>query len=127
MFLHHPLTGVGLGNFIESSSYRLFVRIVAHNTYLEILVGVGIFGLIAFLAMMAAGFRHLWAGARHPWRAGNEWLGSLSFYFALSLVAIGLSAIFLTFPFRYQLWIPVAAGLIVGNLRRRETPGREHA
>jgi O-antigen ligase len=121
MFVRHPLTGIGLGNFIESSSYRLFIRIVAHNTYLEIAVGVGIFGLVAFLGMMGAGVRHAWDGSRSVWAGRDAWLNSFSFYCFLSLVSIAISGIFLTFPFRYPLWVPVAAGLVIGNLRHAET------
>jgi O-antigen ligase len=120
MFLDHPLTGVGLGNFIEAASYQLFVRIVVHNSYLEILVGAGIFGLVAFLWMLFSGIRHAWTGARHRWRLKPAWVRSLSFYFFLSGVSIYLSALFGTMPFRYPLWIPVAAGLVIGRWLREE-------
>jgi O-antigen ligase len=120
LFLRHPFTGVGLGNFIVAGAYRLFVRIVVHNTYLEILVGTGIFGLVAFLGILTAGIRGAAAGARRRWVAQPEWVRSLSFYTALSGVSICLSAFFGTMPFRYPLWIPVAAGLVVGNLLRAD-------
>jgi tyrosine-protein kinase Etk/Wzc len=116
MFVHHPLTGVGLGNFIESASYRLFVRIVTHNTYLEIAVGVGIFGLTAFLAMLGAGFQQAWRGVRSGWSRTHAWMTSFSFFSLLSLASIAISGVFLSFPFRYQLWIPVAVGLVIGRL-----------
>jgi hypothetical protein len=38
----------------------------------------------------------------------------------LSAISIGLSAGFATMPFRYPLWVPVAAGLVIGNLLRAE-------
>ena len=116
MFVHHPLTGIGLGNFIESASYRLFVRIVTHNTYLEIAVGAGIFGLAAFLAMLGAGFRQAWRGARTTWTRHPEWMTYFSFCSFLSLLSIAISGVFLSFPFRYPLWIPVAVGLVIGRL-----------
>jgi O-antigen ligase len=120
MFLDHPMTGVGLGNFLGSSAYRLFVRIVVHNTYLEILVGTGILGLAAYLAVLGSGFRHAVAGARRRWKAHPAWMRSLSYYTMLSAVSIGLSAGFGTMPFRYPLWVPVAAGLVIGNLLRAD-------
>ncbi len=120
MFLNHPLTGVGIGNFMGSSAYRLFVRIVVHNTYLEILVGTGIAGLLAFVAILVGGLRHAVAGARRQWRANPAWMRSLSFYVMLSALSIALSAGFATVAFRYVLWIPVAAGLVIGNLLRTE-------
>jgi putative inorganic carbon (HCO3(-)) transporter len=120
MFLNHPVTGVGLGNFMGSSAYRLFVRIVVHNTYLEILVGTGVAGLAAFIAILAGGLRHAVAGARRRWNAHPAWMRSLSFYVMLSALSIGLSAGFATVSFRYVLWVPVAAGLVIGNLLRTE-------
>ncbi len=125
MFVQHPLTGIGLGNFIESASYRLFVRIVTHNTYLDIAVGAGIFGLAAFVTMLAAGFRDAWRGARARWPRDLEWMSSFSFYSLLSLLSIATSGLLLTFSFRYQLWIPVAVGLVIGRLRddTRSRPG----
>jgi O-antigen ligase len=120
LFLDHPLIGVGLGNFLGASAYRLFVRIVVHNTYLEILVGTGIAGLCVFLAMLGAGARQAIAGARRRWVAHPQWLRSLSFYVFLSAVSISVSAFFATMPFRYPLWIPVACGLVIGNLVRAD-------
>lgn len=120
MFLDHPLTGVGLGNFLGASAYRLFVRIVVHNTYLEILVGTGIVGLSLFLAMLGSGLRHAIAGARRGWSRHPAWMPALSYYVTLSALAISLSAAFATMPFRYPLWVPVAAGLVIGNLLRAE-------
>lgn len=124
MFLQHPLTGIGLGNFIVAAAYKVFVRIVVHNSYLEILVGTGVFGLAAFLAILWSGVRHSLAGARHHWRNQPEWMRSLAFYLALATISMFLSAFFGTMPFRYPLWVPIAAGLVIGNLLRadREAP-----
>lgn len=122
MFLENPLTGIGLNNFIESASHTLFLRIVVHNTYLEILVGTGIFGLTAFLVTIGSGLRHAFHGMRTTWRSQPEWMRSLSFYCLLSGLSILMSAFFGTMPFRYPIWVPVAMGLVVGNLLRAERP-----
>ncbi len=121
MFLDHPLTGVGIGNFIASAGYRLFVRIVVHNTYLEVLVGTGIAGLFLYVTMMGAGVRHMVVGARRRWSASPEWMRSLSYYATLSAVSIAISAFFGTLTFNYPIWIPIAIGLVIGNLLREET------
>ena len=120
MFLDHPLTGIGIGNFLTAAAYQLFVRIVVHNSYLEILVGTGVFGLLAFLLILLSGVRHTLTGARRRWKRHPEWMRSASFYFMLSSLSIYLSAFFGTMPFRYPLWIPVAAGLVIGNLLRED-------
>jgi O-antigen ligase len=59
MFLDHPLTGVGAGNFSvhfpDYSPHPLFriARGHAHNYYLHILAELGIPGLLAYLAIFA--------------------------------------------------------------------------
>ncbi len=120
MFLQHPFTGVGIGNFIVAAASRVFLRIVAHNTYLEILVGTGIFGLLSYLAILGSGIRCTVHGVRHRWVSQPAWVRSLCFYLLLSGVSILISAFFGTMPFRYPVWIPVAAGLVVGNLLRED-------
>ncbi len=120
MFLNHPLTGVGLGNFLTASASQLFVRIVVHNTYIEILTATGILGLLWFLGIIGSGVRDAVAGARQRWVSQPAWMRALSYYTALSALSIGLSAVFLSMPFRYPLWVPVAMGLVVGGLLRAE-------
>ncbi len=124
MFLTHPFTGVGIGNFFVTASYKLFVRMVVHNTYLEVLVGTGIFGLMAFLMVLLSGLRHSLSGARHRWTRHPVWLRSASFYWLLSGISICMSAFFGSMPFRYFIWVPVAAGLVIGNLLREDRNAR---
>ena len=122
LFLDNPLLGIGLGNFLTVAASQLFVRIVVHNSYLEILTATGIFGLLWFVAMLASGWREAMAGTRRTWTSHPAWMRSLSFYVLLSALSIGLSAFFGTMPFRYPLWIPVAIGLVIGNFLRAERP-----
>lgn len=117
-------TGIGIGNFIMRGDVGVWVRIVVHNAYMEIFVGAGIFGLVAYLTMLLAGFRQMVRGARMrlDW---PRWMPDLCYYFALSLVAAGASALFLSIQYRYLFWVPTAAGLAIGNIirdRRRPAP-----
>jgi len=114
MFLEHPFTGVGLNNFIVRSP--LIVRIGAHNAYLEILAGVGIFGLIAFVAVMGSAVRGYARAMRARWSAESKWMSDLSFYFLLSCLALLISIFFEQTHFDREVWVPVAAGLIAGRM-----------
>ena len=116
LFLKHPFTGVGIANFADASAYNLFVRLVVHNSYLEILVGTGLFGLATFLMMVVSGVRHSLTGARHVWRRQPAWMQTASFYCLLSAGSIWISAFFGSLQFRYFPWVPVALGLVIGNL-----------
>jgi len=120
LFLAHPLTGVGIGNFEVASAYNLFYRIVAHNSYLDILVGMGVFGLLCLLLIQYSGFRHIVAGARNRWEGQPEWLRTACFYCALSGLSIWMSAFFGTIPFAHPFWIPIATGLVIANLLREQ-------
>jgi O-antigen ligase len=116
LFLANPWAGIGLDNFVPRGALGVIRRIVVHNTYLEALVSVGVFGFIAYLGVFASGLRHSLAGMRDH-SAGPD-LRSLSFYLGLSLVSIMTSATFLTIIFKYPLWIPLAMTLVLGNLLR---------
>jgi O-antigen ligase len=123
LFLAHPLTGIGIGNFIVAAAYKVFVRIVVHNSYLEILVGTGVFGLLSFLMIMVSGLRHTVEGARANWRGQPEWMRSACFYCALSAISIWMSSFFGTMPFRHPFWVPVATGIVIANLLREGPAG----
>jgi len=119
MFLEHPLTGVGLNNFIVRSSPDMFVRMFVHNMYLEILVGVGLFGFAAYLLLQLCGLREYLRIRRAPWKPEHEWMRHIGFYLLLSHFVALMGGVFLTFPFAYVIWIPLAGLLAAGRLARR--------
>jgi O-antigen ligase len=115
----HPLTGVGLSNFRANSGAYMYLPLVAHNSYLEILVGVGIFGFIAWFCIILSGVRGCLRGLRHRWDSSTTWMSSLSFYLLLSFISALMNGMFLTAEFGYFIWIPLAGGLVAGNMVRR--------
>lgn len=124
LFLDHPWTGIGLGNFTIRGATDVVERIVVHNTFLEIAVDTGIFGLIAFLGIFAAGLRHALAATRHRWSAAVDRdgaMGSMAFYLGLAMVSIMISSLFGTMPFIYPYWVPAAGLLVVGNVIRQDS------
>lgn len=120
LFLAHPLTGVGIGNFEVASAYNLFYRIVAHNSYLDVLVGMGIFGLLCLLFIQYSSLRHTVAGARNRWEGQPEWLRAACFYCVLSALSIWMSAFFGTIYFTHPFWIPMGIGIVIANLLRQQ-------
>lgn len=117
LFLEHPWIGIGVNNFVVRGAFGVVQRIVVHNAYVEVLVSVGILGFMAYLGMLMSGIRQCVAGAL---RARSRELRSLSFYMGLSLFSIMATALFLSIHFDFGLWIPVAGGLVVGGIRRRD-------
>ena len=97
----------------------MFVRRLAHNTYLEVLVGVGVFGFAAYMTMIAVSMSELTRAMRTKWAEGYEWMRDLAFYLLLSLLTVLVGLMFLSMPFEYVIWLPVAGGLVAGRLARR--------
>jgi O-antigen ligase len=54
VFREHPLLGVGAGAFGASVYNKLDVPYVAHNSYLSVLVEMGLIGELLFIALLAA-------------------------------------------------------------------------
>ncbi len=119
IFLQHPITGIGLNNFLARAGSELFVRIWVHNAYLEILVGVGVFGFLAFIGIFLVGIRNLCRAVRARWGAERWFMQSLSFYIAVSLISAMICMLFSSRTFAYFLWIPLAGGLVAGNVVKR--------
>jgi O-antigen ligase len=101
----------------------MFLRIPTHNIYLEIACGVGVFGLLAYLTMYYAAIRHFLAGMRERWAEQEEGLRSLSYYLLVAVVSCLVSGMFANIEFRHFPWILVAAGLVLGNIRRQSRAG----
>ncbi|MCK5406011.1 MAG: O-antigen ligase family protein, partial [Candidatus Krumholzibacteria bacterium] len=118
-FLEHPLTGVGLNNFRVRSASEVFVRIGPHNGYLEILADLGLFGFLTYMGVQYSALRQFAAGFRTQWQKGYEWLGDFSYYLILTMVSALVAVLFMDSEYNYLMWIPVAGGLSLANIRKR--------
>jgi putative inorganic carbon (HCO3(-)) transporter len=118
MFLDHPLTGVGAGNYAvhyrpyteETGSvvleYEEFDRPhFPHNLYLEIAAETGLLGLIAFAAVLATCFVYL-RRARVAFGGAGDWSSaSLATGVQLALIGYLVSSLFLHGDFPRSLWL----------------------
>jgi O-antigen ligase len=118
IFKEHPFTGVGLSNFSARSDDELFIRIGAHNSYLEILSGLGLFGLLAYLSIFYSAIRQCILGMRARWRKQDEWMRDFSYYVMIALISVLISGLTGNYEYTYMLWIPVAGALALANLRK---------
>ncbi len=120
LIVQYPLTGVGFHNFMARSSSMLRGLIYIHNGFLELLVGVGIFGFLAWAGMFYAGLRDCYRCMRAQWSGGGPvQMNSLSFYFMVAIISALISNLFDSSEFGYFLWVPLAGGLAAGNILRR--------
>jgi O-antigen ligase len=117
----HPITGVGSGNFQNAEPHFLnapgaithaFLIVdqphVAHNIYLEVLADLGIPGLLAFLAIVAAAFGAAVRAARVCERTGQRELELISRCMVFALVGFMVADFFLSGEFSKQLWLTLA-------------------
>jgi O-antigen ligase len=120
MFKHYPIVGTGLGNFLivyqqyagYAPKFHGFTR-SPHNTYLNVLVELGIFGLALFLVAVitqirdASGSRRFSSCDAQVWVVAGEaaFCSMLLYGFFVDLIwdkSFWLSAIFLAFAIVVQ-------------------------
>ena len=123
LFLAHPFTGIGLGNFILRSEPYFFHRMVVHNVYLQILVGVGIFGGIAYLAAQVSIVGHFVNAMKYRWSKHNESMSHLAFYLLVGFLSTVVGGLFGPTTFEYVTWLPAAGGLAAGRMALRAREG----
>ncbi|MDH3216511.1 MAG: O-antigen ligase family protein [Candidatus Krumholzibacteria bacterium] len=116
LFLAHPFTGVGFGNFILASGPYFFHRMHVHNAYLQILVGLGIFGFIAYLATFGSSVAHFVTAMRTSWDEQHEWMRHLAFYLMVAFLSTLVGLFFGPTAFEYVTWLPAAGGLAAGRI-----------
>lgn len=120
----HPLNGVGVGNFPNTSAdYTLrpgvIVRtdlifnqqpFVTHNTYLQILAETGIPGLLLFLSVIVACMRCMLRAARIWARRGEKTMEALARSMFLGLCGMLVADFFISVMYNKLLWVMFALG-----------------
>ena len=118
----HPMTGVGVGNFVTESPRYLVQpggvtrsdlvisqRKVAHNTYLQLAAEGGAPALLLFVAILALAGACGVRAARRFARAGEHDMAFLAQAFVIGLAGISVGAVFLSLEVNKQLWLVAAA------------------
>lgn len=118
LFREHPILGVGLDGFAEAyarSEYRFLqaghVKRIAHNTYLEIVVGTGLVGLVPFVLLLGLSLFTSWklAGCR----ARYSYLASVSLGLFAGIAGYSLACFFLSQQYEKTPWLLIAMIVIV--------------
>lgn len=124
---HHPIIGVGMGNFHNYSIHEQ----VAHNSYLEIAAELGVAGLIAYLVLIFAPLRSLRRIERDT--ATNKKLNSsanridskrelhyLSIAMQAMLFAYVICSFFGSIQYQWFLYYPVAYAVALRRINSSE-------
>ncbi|GAB4443967.1 MAG: hypothetical protein Kow00120_13560 [Anaerolineae bacterium] len=126
----NPVMGVGYGTFAHlyprsefawfDNAMRDSERIrVAHNTYLEIVVGAGVIGLVAYLLLLFVSWRDLRRTARIAPRGSVIWAAANAF--ELALIGIMISNLFLSIQHFKYMWLTIGLASALAYLARRMT------
>lgn len=125
--LRAPLLGHGPGTFPDlyavsdyaptfMTSYSTALRRYAHNTYLEVVTGMGALGLGLFLGFVARVLINLIDGARRFRRAGNPRAADLSQAWLIALIGMLLYMMVLSALTLKLLWIAAAVSSVLWTL-----------
>jgi O-antigen ligase len=127
----NPLTGVGVGNYNNSTVHYLFEPgtitrsdfIVddpkaAHNIYLQVLAELGIPGLAFMLLIVGTVLVYLLKAARGFARAGDHGMDLLSRALLVALCGLLAALFFSTAIYSKQLWLLLATGVAIHALSR---------
>lgn len=121
-FKQNPVFGSGPGTFREvyaGSRHALHYadtieqyRRYAHNTYLEVLIGTGLFGLLLFVACIIRGFLNFHTAGRSLHMKGLFDALSLVKAFRLSFVSVLLYFLLLSSVYHKYFWLSLALSQI---------------
>jgi O-antigen ligase len=123
IFRQHPWFGVGLGNLRVETPHYMLGGFMAHNSYLEVAGGVGIFGLIAYLVWIGSGFGMAWHASRTWSRAGAAASQNLADAILIGLGLFCLTAATLSVPYSLFLFILLALANAARRCADQDTTG----
>lgn len=124
MFQDYPITGVGVGNYIEANQtiYKKDIPYVQHNIYLQALTETGLPGLIIVILLIVAFFRNQ-AEVRSILTTHNI---SDPFYAALanglniSMIGFLIAGFFITVLFYPFFWVNLIISVALKKIVERE-------
>jgi O-antigen ligase len=130
----HPLNGVGVGNFPNTSAeYTLRPGTiqradlifnerpyVTHNTYLQIMAEMGVPGLLLFLGIIAASLRWALRAARIWARRGEVVMELLARSLFLGVCGMLVADFFISVMYSKLLWVLLALGPAMYAIARHE-------
>lgn len=101
-FVSSPLWGIGLGNFRELGGSEII-----HNTYIWLLVEMGILGLAIFVGLLYRTGQNFLIGLRSPSVSHGWVVGAFAAWIAMLVFALGIEAFY-----QRHLWLLLALGEI---------------
>jgi O-antigen ligase len=142
MWMDHPFTGVGVGNFMANSpryierpgqlTYIEFIvtdQKVVHNMFLELLAETGIVGALLYFATAGACLRAAWKAARLFERRGRSDMAAIAYGVLIAAVSMLAAFFFLSGETDLRLWVVLALGPVlhaIASSGLRPSSGPKH-
>lgn len=117
--LHHPLFGIGMGNYASQMSLR---DVVTHNSYTQVSAEMGLAALVVYTMLVVTPFRRLGQIARETFAARRS---SQYFYLAVglqaSLGAYLVASFFASVPYYWYVYYLVGYAVCFRRIYESET------
>lgn len=126
IFTQHPITGTGIGTLLIPYGREFgtapggFALAFAHNSYIEVLYGTGLVGMVIFMALMVFSVRNAWRVNRSmPLTVAGGGAAST----LVAAMAVTLVASFTVTELMYApLWLLLGFGISASTVSRPPPP-----
>ena len=129
-FIKAPFLGHGTGTFRELYSKTIYaakyarkghtLRRYAHNTYLEILIGTGITGLIIFLLVLRRAFKNFWVAAKVFIQNNQKNETEIIYAYIFSFASVSLYLLIFSDIYHKYMLLSIALSQIALRLSQQE-------
>jgi O-antigen ligase len=121
LFTHQPWIGIGLGNYKPYVGFfgQIDDPTIAHNTYIEVAVELGLPGILLFSAILLSSFRSL-ASTRRLSPEPSGLLHRASLGIEGGLVAYMVAIVFISAEYQKFFWLLVFLSISLEALARAE-------
>jgi O-antigen ligase len=123
MFMDHPLSGVGLGQFVyNANSYAIDItqrrinEICAHNSYIEIAAETGIGGLVLFVALMFFMVANLKKAVKNFTICAAKHASNVAYGLYLGAIGYLVGQFFISAQYRKYLWLMIGLSVAVRRI-----------
>jgi O-antigen ligase len=122
VFLKHPVTGIGLGNFKTTmDSMGLFQErggYMAHDVYVEYAAELGILGILLFVGILVSVYRSLERIRKLAIRYNDEFFYAVTSGMQTGLLGYCVASFFLSAEYQKTFWILIFLSASVPSLFR---------